>query len=92
MDNKQTPDFINKNQYPDFWEQMKGFQAFAKSVGQSASEGTGILVSKEKIQEREKICMECSKFNKESKRCYLCGCYMEVKWKFKSSECPIKMW
>ena len=52
----------------------------------------GVLVSEEKIKEREKICIECSKFNKESKRCYLCGCYMEVKWKFKKSECPINMW
>jgi hypothetical protein len=92
MEKKNLPDFIDENQYPDFWEQMKGFQAFAKSVGQGIAEGDGVLVSEEKIKEREKICIECSKFNKESKRCYLCGCYMEVKWKFKKSECPIKMW
>ena len=92
MDNKETPDFINKNQYPDFWEQMKGFQAFAKSVGQDAIKGNGVLVSEEKKQKREKICLDCSQFNKDSKRCYLCGCFMEVKWKFETASCPISMW
>ncbi len=29
-----TPEFIDPKQYPDFWEQMKNFKEFAKSVGQ----------------------------------------------------------
>jgi hypothetical protein len=92
MDKKELPDFIDKNQYPDFWEQMKGFQAFAKSVGQDVVQGNSIFVSEEKRKKRENDCLECSKFNKESKRCHLCGCYMEVKWKFEQSECPISIW
>jgi hypothetical protein len=87
-----TPDFINPQQYPDFWEQMKSFKEFAKSVGQDVVEGDGIFVPDDKIEEREKICNDCSQFNKESKKCYLCGCYMVVKWKFKAAQCPINMW
>jgi len=87
-----TPEFINPQQYPDFWEQMKGFQQFAQSVGQNVVEGDGIFVSEEKKKKREQICNDCSQFNRESKRCYLCGCYMEVKWKFKAADCPISMW
>lgn len=90
--NDKTPDFINPKQYPDFWEQMKNFKDFAKSVGQQAAEGNGVFVSEEKQKLREEICDKCSQFNRESKRCYLCGCYMTVKWKFKTSSCPISMW
>ena len=87
-----TPEFIDPKQYPDFWEQMKNFKEFAKSVGQGVVEGDGILVSEDKQKKREETCNDCSQFNRDSKRCYLCGCYMEMKWKFKKSECPINMW
>jgi hypothetical protein len=87
-----TPDFIDPKQYPDFWEQIKYFREFAKSVGQNAIEGNEIIVSEEKKKTREEICYDCSQFNRESKRCHLCGCFMEVKWKFTSSSCPINMW
>lgn len=87
-----TPDFIDPKQYPDFWEQMKSFKEFAKSVGQDVVEGDGIFVPDDKIEEREKICNDCSQFNRESKKCYLCGCYMVVKWRFKAAQCPINMW
>jgi hypothetical protein len=88
----QLPEFIDPKEYPDFWEQMKNFKEFAKSVGQDVAEGNGVLVSEQKLETRKQICNDCSQFNKESKRCYLCGCFMEVKWKFKSASCPISMW
>jgi hypothetical protein len=87
-----TPEFIDPKQYPDFWEQMKNFKEFAQSVGQESVQGNGILVSEEKKMSREQTCNDCSQFNRESKRCYLCGCHMEVKWKFKAASCPISMW
>lgn len=89
---EQLPEFIDPKKYPDFWEQMKNFKEFAKSVGQDIVEGDGVFVSEEKRKNREKTCYDCSQFNKDNKRCYLCGCFMEVKWKFKSSGCPISMW
>jgi hypothetical protein len=88
----QTPEFIDPKEYPDFWEQMKNFKEFATSVGQNVVEGDGIFVSEQKINDREKICNDCSQFNRESKKCYLCGCYMLVKWKFKAASCPIELW
>jgi len=71
---------------------MKNFKEFAASVGQDVAEGNGVLVSEEKRIKREQTCQDCSQFNRDSKRCYLCGCYMEVKWKFKASECPMSLW
>jgi len=87
-----TPDFIDPKQYPDFWEQMENFKKFAASVGQDVAAGDALFVSEEKRIKREQTCQDCSQFNRDSKRCYLCGCYMEVKWKFKSSECPMSLW
>jgi len=88
----QIPEFIDPKEYPDFWEQMKNFKEFAKSVGQDVVEGNEVLVSEQKKMKREQTCQDCSQFNRDSKRCYLCGCYMEVKWKFKSAECPMSLW
>lgn len=90
--NDKIPDFIDPKQYPNFWEQMNNFKEFAKSVGQNAAEGNGIFVSEDKVKTREEICQSCSQFNRESKKCYVCGCFMQVKWKFKASSCPISMW
>jgi len=86
------PEFIDPKQYPDFWEQMKHFQEFAKSVGQDITAGDAVFVSEEKLKQRQSICEDCSQFNKDSKRCYLCGCFMEVKWKFQASSCPTSLW
>ena len=83
---------IDPQQYPDFWEQMNRFRKFLKDVGQDVSEGNGFLVSEEKAIERMNICNECPQFNKDSKRCYMCGCFMEHKIKFKSSSCPVSKW
>lgn len=87
-----TPEFIDPKQYPDFWQQMKNFKEFAESVGQNAVQGDEVFVAEEKRKKREEICLSCSQFNKESKKCYLCGCYMVVKWKFNAASCPIDMW
>ena len=93
MDNQNPfPEFIDPKKYPDFWEQMKNFKNFAESVGQGVAEGNGLFVSEEKRLQREKLCMECSQFNSESKRCYMCGCFMEQKMKFKASSCPMAKW
>ena len=86
------PDHLDPQKYPDFWQQMKNFSSFLKEVGQDVSEGHGIFVTEQKCKERVDICNECSQFNKESKRCYICGCFMENKIKFKSSKCPLSKW
>lgn len=86
------PEFIDPKKYPDFWEQMNNFKEFAKSVGQNVVEGNGLMVSEEKRKQREQLCAECSQFNSESKRCYICGCFMEHKVKFEASACPLSKW
>lgn len=92
MDNDKIPEFIDPKKYPNFWEQMNNFKSFVKSVGQDVAEGNSLLVSEEKRLKRLEICNSCSQFNKDSMRCYMCGCFMEHKIKFQSSTCPISNW
>lgn len=39
--------------------------------------------------ERERICRECPIFIKSMTKCGNCGCSLELKWKWKSSKCPL---
>jgi len=86
------PNNMNPQEYPDFWEQMKNFTEFLKETGQDVSEGHGIFVTEEKQKERLATCNECEHFDPKQRRCYLCGCFMEHKIKFKSSKCPDSKW
>ena len=92
MKKEDFPEFIDPQQYPDFWEQMKGFKNFIGDVGQTVASGTNPIVAEDFFQKRLDICNECSQFNVHSKRCYLCGCFMEHKAKFKDAQCPMTMW
>ena len=92
MKKEEFPDFIDPKEYPDFWEQIQGFKNFIGDVGQSVAEGTNPLIDKSFVQERLNICNDCGQFNEISKRCYLCGCFMEHKAKFKDAECPMGLW
>jgi hypothetical protein len=92
MNKQEYPEFIDPQQYPDFWEQINNFKKFASEVGQDVVKGESILCSEEMVQKRLDICNDCSQFNKESKRCYLCGCFMEYKIRFTSSTCPASKW
>lgn len=89
------PEHIDSNSYPDFWEQMKNFQSFAKKVGQeglSSVKDGGIFLTKEEYENRMNICDKCPQFDHKRKRCHLCGCFMEHKAKFRAAECPSSKW
>ena len=49
-------------------------------------------VTKEEFMRRTKICNECPHFIHKSNTCGICGCWMEVKAKWKTSECPKRKW
>lgn len=90
---KDPPPFINPNDYPDFWEQMKGFAEFTgKQIKQVSNNSGTIFAEKETQEKRMEICNTCVFFDKDQNRCRKCGCYMSVKVKFKDVKCPMKFW
>jgi len=48
------------------------------------------FASPEEKQRRMEICKECEHFT--GSRCRKCGCYLAMKTKIKSAQCPIKKW
>ena len=70
--------------YPNFFNMMKNFSSevikFAK--------GGFKYVSPEDYEERLDACFKCPNVRNPGFRCGLCGCNMELKAKWKTSECP----
>ena len=47
---------------------------------------------KDLIEYRLAICNECPFFNKISKQCRKCGCFMKLKSTLKQASCPVGKW
>lgn len=41
---------------------------------------------------RMRICKTCEQYNLATTQCKKCGCFMYIKARLKSSECPLKKW
>ena len=44
------------------------------------------------IEQRLAICQECPLFNKRSRRCRVCGCFMSLKSTLLRAKCPENKW
>lgn len=49
-------------------------------------------VSKKEASRRLNICKECKYYTPDTSRCKECGCYLLIKTKWKSEDCPIHKW
>ncbi len=75
-------------QYPSIMSQVKSFgKAATKQViaGNPRRNDTDIAIIKS-------ICELCIEYNKDAKRCRLCGCHMERKWPWKTTVCKKGKW
>ena len=56
--------------------------------------GHAFKVDENAYIERINRCRECDKLNKSSMRCNVCGCFVQVKAKYKGTafECPEGKW
>tara|TARA_R110000765_G_scaffold241552_1_gene344078 strand:- start:108 stop:383 length:276 start_codon:yes stop_codon:yes gene_type:complete len=71
---------------PSFVQMVRNF---AKATATHVANGMK-NVSLEIYADRLSSCDDCPHLNKEKKRCGLCGCMLEHKAKWESSECPDK--
>jgi hypothetical protein len=49
-------------------------------------------ISKEEAEARYTLCVTCPFFQKITKTCLKCGCFMAAKTKLDSAKCPIGKW
>jgi hypothetical protein len=62
---------------------------FAAAVAAHVADGTA-KVSKEDLEARLQVCTLCEQ--RRDNRCSACGCYVEVKAGWRTSDCPIGKW
>lgn len=82
----------NKRKYPTFFEQLKSAGKLSYETAKTFIREHELRVDNEVKERRLKICYECEHFNKEDKRCYLCGCFMETKTELLEATCPALKW
>ena len=73
---------------PTFLDKVK---SVLKETAKYAADGMKNVPPEEYIR-RTSICNKCPKFVHENHSCGVCGCYMHVKARWSTSECPDKKW
>lgn len=76
----------------DLLQKLKYAVQSAKSLAKDVIEGNEIKVSDEVFNQRMGTCHGCPKFIKETNQCGECGCFLAVKARGASFECPLKKW
>lgn len=62
------------------------FKAAARAV-EALSRGESIATPPEIVEERKAHCEGCIEFS--GRRCHRCGCFMDVKWRIATEQCPL---
>ncbi len=73
---------------PSFLQMVKNF---ASEVTEYVKQGAP-NVTEQQYMERVQECDACPHFLREESRCGLCGCYVEHKAKWQTSNCPDGRW
>lgn len=80
------------SKYPSLFQQARNVIKQGWLSGTGLIYGRGFLADPEKVAKRLEICETCEFFNKESSRCYQCGCFMMSKAQLEMSGCPANKW
>lgn len=75
---------MSKDKMPSTWSMVK---SFTKELSRYIKEGAP-NVSVEDYVQRVSACEACEHFKKDNARCGLCGCKIEYKAQWKTSNCP----
>ena len=78
----------NQQKPPSIFTMMK---TFTNELGKWIKEGAP-NVSPEDYAERLDVCSTCEHLLKASMRCGACGCLLEHKAKWRTTDCPKKKW
>ena len=76
--------------FPGLFQMSRNLAKDMFNAGKAKLKGDQVMASKELAEDRLKICQDCEFFF--DRRCKHCGCFMDVKTHFETSECPIHKW
>lgn len=83
---------MTQEQFPSLPEQAKNTTLLIADVIRNAIENNTIFAKPEEKVRRYDICQACEFFERNSKRCTKCGCYMENKTGLTAAKCPVNKW
>lgn len=75
---------MSKDEMPSTWQMVK---SFTKELSNYISQGAP-NVSVDDYVQRVEACESCEHYSKEKARCTLCGCLIQHKAQWKTSNCP----
>ena len=75
-----------------WWKQTKNAFVAARRAGGRMVSGGEVLVAPEVRTRRMAICRSCTYYLSRSGRCTECGCYVTVKARLATEDCPAKLW
>ena len=85
-----------KEEFPSIKEQGKSLAKFTFEVVKDSvthlSTPSEVFANEELKEERMSICKKCEYYSIRQNRCKHCGCWLEHKVKFSSSQCPVHKW
>jgi len=82
----------NINKFPSVFQQVKNVTKAAARASKALLKGEQIKATKRVQANRKKVCDSCDRLDKESGRCYECGCQYKYKMATATEECPIGKW
>ena len=50
------------------------------------------MLSEEEFKERMSICEKCNRYDTSQSRCMECGCFMLLKARLGTEDCPLGKW
>ena len=80
------------SEFPSFKEQVDNFVKATQKATQQALSGGEVFVSPEVQKERLVICSECNYLERSTARCTECGCFVELKSRAATENCPMGKW
>jgi hypothetical protein len=78
--------------YPSAKEQAKNLTNITGKILKQVLQGDKIIAPDAIQKARIQVCHSCDKYDKYQKRCYECGCYVDVKARFALEGCPLGKW
>jgi hypothetical protein len=83
--------------YFNMWESKSGKGLVEKAINFSKAVVKHVYngaknCTDEESNRRISLCETCDRFNKSDRTCFECGCFLDLKVKWESSQCPLGKW
>lgn len=80
------------SEFPPLQEQIQNIIEATTKATQEALNGGEIFTSDQIQEQRLLICSVCDSLDKDTARCTECGCFVQIKSRVTTEQCPLGKW